>query len=118
MLDLNLTEKQFEDDIEYSLLIYGGYSKGDANPNLQVRDSYRVKSNSQMYAIIASLLEYGANYKPNWRRTKESLYVEWREHNRYAIFSSSARDVDFDNAEEGYTARDFLRKAIRRVLPF
>lgn len=26
MLDLNLTEKQFEDDIEYSLLIYGGYS--------------------------------------------------------------------------------------------
>lgn len=30
MLDLNLTEKQFEDDIEYSLLTYGGYSKGDA----------------------------------------------------------------------------------------
>lgn len=30
MLDLNLTEKQFENDIEYSLLTYGGYSKGDA----------------------------------------------------------------------------------------
>ena len=30
MLDLNLTEKQFEDDIEYSLLTYGGYTKGDA----------------------------------------------------------------------------------------
>ena len=30
MFDLNLTEKQFEDDIEYSLLTYGGYSKGDA----------------------------------------------------------------------------------------
>ena len=30
MLDLNLTEKQFEDDIEYSLLTYGGYAKGDA----------------------------------------------------------------------------------------
>lgn len=30
MLDLNLTEKQFEDDIEYSLLTYGGYSKGEA----------------------------------------------------------------------------------------
>lgn len=30
MLELNLTEKQFEDDIEYSLLTYGGYTKGDA----------------------------------------------------------------------------------------
>ena len=30
MLDLNLTEKQFESDIEYSLLTYGGYTKGDA----------------------------------------------------------------------------------------
>ena len=30
MLDLNLTEKQFESDIEYSLLTYGGYAKGDA----------------------------------------------------------------------------------------
>ena len=29
MLDLNLTEKQFETDIEYSLLTYGGYKKGD-----------------------------------------------------------------------------------------
>ena len=30
MLDLNLTEKQFENDIEYSLLTYGGYTQGDA----------------------------------------------------------------------------------------
>lgn len=29
MPDLNLTEKQFESDIEYSLLTYGGYEKGD-----------------------------------------------------------------------------------------
>lgn len=29
MIDLNLTEKQFESDIEYSLLTYGGYAKGD-----------------------------------------------------------------------------------------
>ena len=29
MLDLNLTEKQFETDIEYSLLTYGGYAKGN-----------------------------------------------------------------------------------------
>ncbi len=29
MLDLNLTEKQFETDIEYSLLTYGGYEKGN-----------------------------------------------------------------------------------------
>ena len=29
MPDLNLTEKQFEIDIEHSLLTYGGYEKGD-----------------------------------------------------------------------------------------
>ena len=30
MLELNLTEKQFESDIEHSLLTCGGYAKGDA----------------------------------------------------------------------------------------
>lgn len=30
MPDLNLTEKQFESDIEYSLLTYGGYEKGES----------------------------------------------------------------------------------------
>ena len=29
MSELNLTEKQFESDIEYSLITYGGYEKGD-----------------------------------------------------------------------------------------
>ena len=29
MPDINLTEKQFENDIEHSLLTYGGYEKGD-----------------------------------------------------------------------------------------
>ena len=29
MPDLSLTEKQFENDIEYSLLTYGGYEKGE-----------------------------------------------------------------------------------------
>ena len=29
MVDLNLTEKQFESDIEHTLLTYGGYENGD-----------------------------------------------------------------------------------------
>ena len=86
------------------------------NPNLQVRSSYCVTGKKQIYAVIDALLEYVAEYKSNWKRTRKSLYVEWREHNRYAMFSSSARDVDFDNEEEGYTALQFFWKAVRRVL--
>ncbi len=69
-----------------------------------------------MEAIIDVLLEYGSEYAPSWKRTKDSLIREWIEHNRYALFSERARHVDFDNDEEGKGMLYFLKKAIDGVL--
>jgi hypothetical protein len=89
---------------------------GDIDPNIQVRNSYKCTSRAQMEAIIDVLLEYGSEYAPSWKRTKDSLIREWIEHNRYALFSERARHVDFDNDEEGKGMLYFLKKAIDGVL--
>ena len=84
-----------------------------ADPNIQVRDSYRCTMKSQMKAITSILLEYAEGTE--WERTQESLITEWREHNRYAWSSARAKHVDFNNAEEGKGFGYFLWKAVRAV---
>ena len=84
-----------------------------ADPNIQVRDSYRCTMKSQMKAITSILLEYAEGTE--WKRTQESLITEWREHNRYAWSSARAKYVDFNNAEEGKGFGYFLWKAVRAV---
>ena len=84
-----------------------------ADPNIQVRDSYRCTMKSQMKAITSILLEYAEGTE--WKRTQESLITEWREHNRYAWSSARAKHVDFNNAEEGKGFGYFLWKAVRAV---
>jgi len=93
------------------------YGEDDnSNPNIQVRNSYFTNNKSQQMAIIDVLIDYASENKPNWKRTRESLYIEWREHNRYALFSESAKHVDFDNNEEGCSAGYYFRKALRNML--
>ena len=84
------------------------------DPNIQVRDSYLCTVEPQMKAITAVLLEYAAGTE--WKRTQKSLIKEWKEHNRYAIFSDRARHVDFNNAEEGKGFFCFFGKAIKSAL--
>lgn len=84
------------------------------DPNIQVRDSYLCTVEPQTKAITAVLLEYAAGTE--WKRTQKSLIKEWKEHNRYAIFSDRARHVDFNNAEEGKGFFYFFGKAIKNAL--
>lgn len=92
----------------------GDFTNQD-NPNIQVRNSYKCSFLPQMDAIADKLLEYGEEYAPDWKRTKSSLVTEWKEHNRYAMFSSRAKHVDFDNAEEGKGGLYFFWKALKSV---
>ncbi len=88
-------------------------SSGDKvdNPNIKVRNSFKVYAEAQMMAIADVLLEYGKEYAPDWKRTKDSLVTEWIHHNGYASFSERAKHVDFDNAEEGKGGWYFWGKA-------
>ena len=63
MLDLNLTEKQFETDIEYSLLTYGGYAKG--NP----------KAFDRIVALdVATLISFVKATQPKSWKKYETIY--------------------------------------------
>lgn len=90
------------------------------NPNMHVRDSYKCTSSSQRRSIINILLEYSNTYNKDWKRTPESLWVEWEAHNCYAFLSNSAKHADFDLADEGKGSWYFFKKAFeglwRRIL--
>lgn len=102
----------FRDGVDFMVGDFIAASAED--PNIQVRDSYLCTVEPQMKAITAVLLEYAAGTE--WKRTQKSLIKEWKEHNRYAIFSDRARHVDFNNAEEGKGFFYFFGKAIKNAL--
>ena len=62
--------------------------------------------------IIDCLQLYDEDFNTPWDRTDESLLTEWKEHHRYR-FHERAKNIDFDNAEEGEGFWYFLKKAIR-----
>ena len=90
--------------------------KDAQNPNIQVRDSYKCYYRAQMEAIAEVLQNHAKCYAPKWNRTNASIIVEWREHNRYALFSDSARHVGLNNKEEGKGTWYFFTKAYRQAL--
>ena len=85
-----------------------------SNPNMY---AYRADLTKPQYreAILLCLLEYDEDFDTSWDRTLDSLLIEWREHKRYAWASARAKNVDFDNDEEGKGFVDFLEKAIDAV---
>ncbi len=82
------------------------------NPNMYVYRADQVKSKYREF-IIDCLLQYDADHGTNWNRTRSSLLTEWREHDRYSFASERARNIDFDNAEEGEGFFYFAWKAIK-----
>ena len=76
------------------------YDKKD--PNLQILDSWRVKSPQERSEILDLLLEYNEHVpgKP-WKRSKANLELEWTIHNiAYETFDSLQRrtaDADLNN---------------------
>ena len=73
------------------------------NPDMKVRDSYKIISLEEQEEIIDILLRYEAENPSRWNRSKNSLQNEWFVHNllyRLGIETNRTRDVDFDNEDE------------------
>ena len=121
-LDMQDTKRYIEDEnnrpedfkVGYDFVVGDYTAQEDAN--IQVRDSYKCGLAPQMRAITDTLLEYGEQYAPNWKRTQGSLITEWQEHNTYSIFSNTAKHVDFNNKEEGKGSWYYFKKAIAHAL--
>ena len=88
---------------------------GRDNPTLFAYQAQNVKAKHRS-DIIDLFFEYVSDFGIDWGRTKESVLTEWKEHNRYALFSKTAQDIDFDKAEEGMGTLDYLKKAIDRAI--
>ena len=125
-------------DVMGSVYIYIGRSAGDmetieypdgfnARTDILVADLTR-GSNPTMYAhqaqkvfslyrmsIIKCLKQYDNDFNTPWARSEQSLLTEWNSHHVFAAFDKSAQDIDFDNHEEGWTFKDYCKKAYARA---
>ena len=76
--------------------------------------------------IVDIMLKYDDDFDTKWDRTKDSLIIEWEEHHRYRLLGgASAKNIDFNNGEEGFSRKDYAKKAFKRgwdkiksLLPF
>lgn len=87
--------------------------RDSADPNMQVRQSYKIKTKASMEAVIQILLDYDKQAKAGsaWSRTAHSLMEEWLLHNiAYLLGVKPQRtgDVDFNNGDEGKGLWDFI----------
>ena len=85
--------------------------RNQENPNMVMYNSYKIGNRKQQKIIVSILLDYEEADPSNWKRTSESMITEWKWHNRFALFSDSAKHTDFDQAEEGKSGWYYIKKA-------
>ena len=94
------------------------------NPSFRIFDSYRIRKNSVKREVLSAMIAYNEVYpsEPAWKRTVNSLVLEWMEHNfayRVGFLRSRASNVDLDNHAEGKGALGyFIQSAWEVVLGF
>ena len=91
------------------------------NPSFRIFDSYRIRKNRVKREVIRAMLAYSEAYPsdPAWRRTENSLVLEWLEHNfayRVGFLRSRAGNVDLDNRAEGKGALGYFIKCAWEVV--
>ena len=91
------------------------------NPSFRIFDSYRIRKNSIKREVLRAMIAYNvANpSEPAWRRTENSLVLEWMEHNfayRVGFLRSRARSVDLDNHAEGKGALGYFIQSAWEVI--
>lgn len=81
--------------------------------NIEIMDSYKIKSKQQMEEIINIILEYDRINPSLWNRSYYSLLNEWQIHNICYLFNYdeiSTRHVDLDNEDETkYNSKELTR---------
>ena len=98
-------------DPETDLLV-GDFTNQD-NPCMYAYQAQKVNSRYREN-ILDCLLQYDTDFNTDWDRTKKSLMTEWKGHHSFQLFSKSAQNIDFDNAEEGKSYWYYTKKAVSR----
>jgi hypothetical protein len=91
------------------------------NPSFRIFDSYRIRKNSVKREVLRAMIAYSEAYPsdPAWKRTENSLVLEWLEHNfayRLGFLRSRAQSVDLDNHAEGKGALKYFIKSAWEVV--
>ncbi len=90
-------------------------SRGDSDPDMKVLASYLINDYDIQKEVLEILLEYEKNNPSLWKRSLESMQMEWYIHNLMAKFSyklERTMDVDFNNDDEEKYIDIFEKKKI------
>ena len=88
-------------------------SNGNPNPVIYAYRADKIKKNCRSQ-IIECFQEFDQDFDTDWNRTDESLLIEWEGHHIYRI-AKSAKNIDFDNNEEGMPLDYYHKKAWLRI---
>lgn len=87
--------------------------RASPDPNMQIRQSYKITRRGDRAAILRILLEYNREFPitPPWSRSFSSMMREWILHNiayRMGVQPKRTGDVDFNNGDEKKGLLDYL----------
>ena len=88
----------------------------DNNPNIRIMSSCNITNREARNEIIEIIQEYNRVYPSNWKRTNESLRLEWFVHNLLYNLDyklEHTTDVDLDNNDEDYYNKPFFNHLIK-----
>lgn len=92
-------------------------AKGEADPDIQVLDSWRIRHPEEMRQVCQAILN-SPLYDPDlYGRTLDSMVTEWKAHNHVnqVYDNPRTRHVDFNRADEGLSYWQFWQRAIQAV---
>ena len=99
------------EDLDYfDLLVVD--ERDSTDPNMKIKDSYKIMTNSEMLEVLRLLEEYEEKNPSNWNRTIQSMRNEWIYHNMSFYLSyetASSKDVDLNNADEYRYEKKLIR---------
>ena len=79
--------------------------------NMEIMDSYKIKSRAEMEEVINILLQYEKIHPSAWNRSYYSMLVEWDMHtfcHKCNIDVESTKHVDLNNADKEKYNEDYL----------
>lgn len=86
------------------------------DPNLKIYDSYEIYHKEERNDILEVLCNYEKSHPSEWKRSIESMRVEWSLHNLAHFFHyklNRTTDVDFNNEDEELYDQNLLRKLVK-----
>ena len=95
---------------------YNEDTKNNNDPNAKILSSYEITDPEDRLEILEVLEIYSIVHDTDWRRSVESMRVEWTIHNiLYDLHYKRERteEVDLNNSEESFYSNKVLQRIIK-----